>query len=249
MRSRILLLGGSVSSPSRTGVLLKSVGDALYAAGAEIALWNLADRPVPPARWEGDSTPAGQGGTCLACEADRADGIVLCSPVYHNSYSGALKNALDRLTDELRGKPVALTSNSGGMPSPQAVDHLRLVVRALHAIAIPTQLITADADYADDGDGYCLVSPSARVRLCQLVAQLLWFSEFLQGGADSYPSRRDLPSGTAGGAHRGGALDWTFRADEWFERVPRPGTALVDQPTFRSAGGNPRVANTREEQP
>jgi azobenzene reductase len=217
MRSRILLLGGSVSGPSRTGALLKSVGNACCSAGADVALWDLADHPVPPARrGQDDVAPDERGGGCLVYEAGRADGVVLCSPVYHNSYSGALKNALDHLTDELRGKPVALTSTSGGMPSPQAVDHLRLVVRALHAIAIPTQLITADADYAGDGDGYRLVSPSARARLQPLVAQLLWFSELLRGGAGSCPGHHDRPSGTGGDADRGRALDWTFRAHAWF---------------------------------
>lgn len=44
-----------------------------------------------------------------------ADGVVLCTPEYHNAMSGALKNSLDYLSSsEFLHKPVALLAVAGG---------------------------------------------------------------------------------------------------------------------------------------
>jgi NAD(P)H-dependent FMN reductase len=107
--------------------------------------------------------------------AQSADAFVLGSPVYHNSYCGTLKTILDQLSSEqFEAKPVALVSTSGSTRSPQAVDHLRLVVRALHGIAIPTQVITTASDYAFDGAAYQLISSQVQARIKALAEELLW---------------------------------------------------------------------------
>ncbi len=73
------------------------------------------------------------------------------SPVYHNSYSGVLKNTLDHLDiPHFRNKAVGLVSH-GGDGSTQPVDHLRVVVRGLNGIATPTNVCTRKDDYGQDG--------------------------------------------------------------------------------------------------
>ncbi len=44
------------------------------------------------------------------------DGVVLCTPEYHNAMSGALKNSLDYLSSsEFIHKPVALLAVAGAV--------------------------------------------------------------------------------------------------------------------------------------
>jgi NAD(P)H-dependent FMN reductase len=183
---RILLIGGSLGHPSHTLTTLLLVQRRLHAAGAHTDLWNVRDRPLPVAnpRFQGNERanpdPVVQQ---LVRLADAADGFVIGSPVYHNSYSGALKNALDNLgPPQFRRKPVAFVSNGGGMRSVQPLDHLRIVVRALSGFGTPTHVATTGSDFADAPEsptGYRLIAPDALERVDLLVEELLWFVERL----------------------------------------------------------------------
>ncbi|MFX3630017.1 MAG: NADPH-dependent FMN reductase [Ectobacillus sp.] len=72
-----------------------------------------------------------------------ADGIVLCTPEYHNAMSGALKNALDFLgSSEFAHKPVALLAVvSGGKGGINALNSMRIVARGVYANVIPKQVV------------------------------------------------------------------------------------------------------------
>jgi azobenzene reductase len=184
---RILLLCGSLAEPSHTLTTLLLVQESLDALGAATTLWNVRDRPLPIAdvRYQGreldNPAPLAHELTRLAAAAD---GYVLGSPVYHNSYSGALKNALDTLGPaQFRHKPVAFVSNGGGMRSVQPLDHLRIVIRALAAIGTPTHVATTGADFAPDPDapgGYRLIAEDALARVTALAEELVWFAERLR---------------------------------------------------------------------
>ena len=50
-------------------------------------------------------------------------------------------------------KPVGLIGNSGGIVSSEPLSHLRVIVRSLLGIAVPTQIATHDSDYAKLEDG------------------------------------------------------------------------------------------------
>jgi NAD(P)H-dependent FMN reductase len=186
-RPRILLLCGSLADPSHTLTTLLLVQERLDASGAATTLWNVRDRPLPVAdvRYQGreleNPAPLAHELTRLAAAAD---GYVLGSPVYHNSYSGALKNALDTLGPaQFRHKPVAFVSNGGGMRSVQPLDHLRIVIRALAAIGTPTHVATTGADFAPEPDapgGYRLIADDALARVAALAEELLWFAERLR---------------------------------------------------------------------
>lgn len=85
----------------------------------------------------------------LLAAARAADAYVFCSPTYHGTVSGAVKNALDALNalydDEPRyfgGKPVALMALGGG--GSNVLTSLQHATLALNGIVIPTAVI-ADA--------------------------------------------------------------------------------------------------------
>jgi AraC-like DNA-binding protein/NAD(P)H-dependent FMN reductase len=186
-RPFVLLMNGSQAEPSRSRALLDTTADVMATMGAEPVRW-YADR--------GDSSEPAHGQ--LRELANAAAAVVLVTPVYHNSFSGALKGALDHLNaGHLAGKPVALMS-TGGTYNCQAIDQLRTVVGAMRGVVVPTHLIATDADFAYLVDGYQLTGSKLRSRLVDLIEELNWFIGRLRDrpGADEAPAavrRKDSP--------------------------------------------------------
>jgi azobenzene reductase len=182
---QVLLIGGSVRRPSYTRTLTAAVQAALGRRGAAGLLWDLGDRPLPIADPDFHGDPASHGDEDvreLVAHAAACDAFVLASPIYHNSYSGVLKNALDHLAiRQFQYKPVGLISH-GGHCSPQAVDHLRIVARGLMGFAIPTQVCTAEADFRLAAPGrYEVADAGIGQRIERFSLELLLFAEQLRG--------------------------------------------------------------------
>jgi azobenzene reductase len=166
----ILVIAGSVRADSYTRAAARAAESVLRAKAAEPVLWDLALRPLPIADPEYHERPAEHPDPVvheLVGLADAASGFFLATPVYHNSYSGVLKNCLDHLVIEhFMDKPVALCGFGRLLTAIQAVDHLRIVVRGLYGLALPMQLVTVPADYERDEDGrWRLVGKHALMRL------------------------------------------------------------------------------------
>lgn len=167
---RILMIPGSNRAGSLTVAALKQVAEALERQGIQATLWDMRAMPLPPYDPEGSAAlpPVVEA---LKSEAARAAGFVLGSPTYHNSYSGLLKTALDHLSpDDFRGKPVALV----GVGSVQPLDHLRIVVRGLLGVAIPTQFVTGNADFPGGA-----AAPALTQRVERLAEEMVFFIERL----------------------------------------------------------------------
>src|SRR4051794_39505927 len=111
---RILLLSGSLSNPSQTQALLQNLAFLLREQGVIAHIWDLYHKALPTPNLVYYRHPQAHESTdvqLLAQSADQADGFVWSTPIYHNSFSGILKNALDHLhADQFRHKPVALIS-------------------------------------------------------------------------------------------------------------------------------------------
>lgn len=176
----VLLISGSLRLPSYTRTLTERVEKVLAEHGAGTTHWNLRETPLPSADPEFHHDPSRHPDKrvrSLVALADSCDAFVLSSPIYHNSYSGVLKNALDHLAiPQFYYKPIGLLSY-GGDRSTQAVDHLRIVARGLLGIAIPTNVCTAKQDYCEiDTAGYELVSKEILPRIERFALELMAFA-------------------------------------------------------------------------
>lgn len=178
----VLIVCGSGRTPSYTASLCTAAEQSLSVAGAAVTVRTPTDLPFadPDRRLQREAIDIPEVASFFR-DAQAADAIILASPVYHNSCSGLLKNAVDWLgMNECRGKAFGLISHGGG--SPQPVDHLRIITRALQAIAIPTQVSTADAHYGplDDRTGlFALTDPAIKKRLQKFTTELLEFTAML----------------------------------------------------------------------
>lgn len=107
--------------------------------------------------------------------AEEADAVIIGTPNFHTSFSGVLKNALDHLsTDEFEMKPIGLFCVSGGMRNTDPLTQLRMVMRGLHGLVIPTQISAADLDFgkSETGEPY-LENQSVRERISVMIDSLI----------------------------------------------------------------------------
>ena len=183
----ILLICGSIGERSCTRAMLQYLQELLEEEGVTTRLWDLGEQPLPIAvpryHYLPDENPSDtvNGFT----EAVRtADGFVLGSPLYHGSFSGVLKNALDSLPPKaFASRPVALVSHSGNARSCVApCDSLRPVVRSLSGYSMRTQIGTTDDDYRRQDDTYRLVNRHVRSRAAEQAAELVRMAALLCPG-------------------------------------------------------------------
>jgi len=159
----------------------------LQSEGAETLLWDLRAAPLPfadPAyHRDVDSYPDAEVQRYLQAVRD-SDGVVLGSPLYHGSFSGVLKNALDHLWyDAFRNKPVALVSHgSTDRRCAQPAVALQQVVTTLYGYSIQTQVASAKSDFSLDVDGQPrLESKDVEERLIRQSRELLQMASLLKG--------------------------------------------------------------------
>lgn len=177
----ICLLAGSAEHPSRVLAGLDLLAHLLQTSGAVVHIWDLATDPLPlfdPRYYPDPFTNESEAVRRLAHQADQADAFVWGSPVYHNSFSGALKNALDSLAiQQFRHKPVALLScGNSDRTGSQPCDQLRIVARGLLAVAIPTQLITLSSDFTFAQGRYHLTNETIQERAMHLAGELIMYA-------------------------------------------------------------------------
>jgi len=134
---RVVGVCGSLRDGSHTRTALERALTEAERFGATTALVDLRAHELPV--FDPDDRDAGDADR-LREKLRGADAIVLGSPMYHGSYAGPLKNAMDYCGfDEFEGTTVGLLSVSGGRFPTTTLEHLRSVCRALDAWVLPHQ--------------------------------------------------------------------------------------------------------------
>lgn len=147
---KVLILVGSADADSHSLHLGRAIEKSLQKNGADTEVINLIDYGLPLYdRGVERADKFDEKTKSFLQKSLEADAFVWVTPVYHNSYSSRLKNALDwHHSTKFPGKVVGLASN-GGNRSPQAVDQLMLVARSQGLVSIPTRVCTDASDYND----------------------------------------------------------------------------------------------------
>ena len=102
MAREIVVIGGSPSGRSRSGFVAKEIGDGLAREGWAVRTFGIGDFAAEDVFWGRAEAPA----IAKYLEAVKgAAGIVLATPVYKATYTGALKAIVDLIPqDALIGK-------------------------------------------------------------------------------------------------------------------------------------------------
>ncbi|TEC48918.1 NADPH-dependent FMN reductase [Pseudomonas aeruginosa] len=149
----VVSIAGSPSVRSRSGVLLERARDWLSRRGVEVASHQVLDFPAEDLlRARLDSPPV----LALAEQIGRADGLLVATPVYKASFSGALKVLLDLLPERALEHKVVLPFATGGSSAHMpAVDYaLKPVLAALKAQEVLHGVFAVDKQiaYATESD-------------------------------------------------------------------------------------------------
>lgn len=169
----VVLLSGSPSARSRTELLLEYARQHLQGHGLEVSLLRVRDFPAEALLHADFTSPAVQQ---LQAAVASADGLVVATPVYKASFTGALKVLLDLLPERALAHKAVLPLASSGSPAHLlAVDYaLKPVLAALKAQEMLPGVFAVDKQiaYAEGGLPAC-IDDELRERLDESLDQLL----------------------------------------------------------------------------
>jgi azobenzene reductase len=148
--------------------------------GVEVVILDLLDfnfpvmeermgiHPNPPARLEEFSD-----------QLKSSYAIVLVSPEYNGSYSGALKNTLDYFSKEFKRKVMGVVTDSAGdFAGISASYQLLLFILKMGAVASPVKLMVPQVQHAFDADGNPVEERTIKGTQA-FIDELLWLTQAL----------------------------------------------------------------------
>jgi FMN reductase len=160
---RIMAVVGSLQSSSVTRVVVTAAADGLRADGCEVDVLDFLHEPL--ALYNPDTAHDLPGYAELQARVDRADVIVLGTPDYHGSVSGAMKNFLDHFWHEFAGKLLVtiVASHEKGLT---VTDQLRTIARQCYAWVLPYGISFTEEIDVKEGR---IISDNLQKRLAMLV--------------------------------------------------------------------------------
>jgi FMN reductase len=181
-------VSGSVTRPSRTTALVQTVLDRIHArTGVAVRLIELVDSAphlftaLAPDRLTGEAK-------ALVEAVEQADLLVIGTPVYRASYTGAFKHLFDLVHHAaFVSKPVILTATGGSHLHGLVTEHqLRPLFGFLNALTLPTTVYAVETDFLD----YRVSSQKILDRVDRAIVEAL--TQLDRQGADGAerPSRR-----------------------------------------------------------
>ena len=179
--TRIAAILGSVTPPGRLSSAVSGALERAAASGHSTTLLDLGQlslgfadgRPLDQLT---DDTPT------LVRSIEAADAVILATPVYRATLTGALKNALDLLPIQaLQAKPVGVVAMGATLHHfLGAESHLRDILAWFGAWQLPAGVYLSSGDFTDGN-----LAPGAAESLDQLVAALVALAN----------ARGELPAG------------------------------------------------------
>jgi FMN reductase len=177
----LVIVIGSATPPGRLHRALGTVAARAAERHPQLTVttFDLAELMIPFA----DGRLPAESGADTARVVDAvttADAVILATPTYRGSLTGALKNLIDHLpVPALRDTPTAIAAMGASDHHFLGVDrHLRDILTFFGALTTPTSAYLTSRDFTDGEP-----SEDAVARLDTLVDTALLFAERLRGAA------------------------------------------------------------------
>ncbi len=166
-QAKIIGISGSLTRPSRTTALVGAILDHLAGDG-DVRLLELVDE-APHLFAAMPRGPLSGRAEATIETVEQADLLVVGSPVYRASYTGALKHLFDIVDHRaLQGTPVLLAATGGTPLHGLMTEHqLRPLFGFFNALTLPTAIYALESDF----DGHMLTSDPVRERISRAVAE------------------------------------------------------------------------------
>ncbi|MBL4592075.1 MAG: NAD(P)H-dependent oxidoreductase [Phycisphaerales bacterium] len=161
---RIAVISGSLRKGSFNTLLARYVAnDMKSTGGAEINIVSLSDLDLPMFDEDLEAEAFPQSALDLKKSLIACDAILIASPEYNGSFSGALKNAIDWASRPREGEESLacfkgkvgglLAASPGAIGGLRGLRHVRQVLTQLHVVVVPTEFALGTAHGAFDDDG------------------------------------------------------------------------------------------------
>ncbi len=143
----ILMINGSPRKEGRTGKLATIISKKYNVKTIDLSELVL---PIYNGQEEQNEIATIQK---LRSQLENADAMIIATPEYHGGMSGALKNAFDFLgSKHFKDKPVAILAVAGGGKGGiNALNNMRIVLRALYANVLSRQVVIDPSDFMSEG--------------------------------------------------------------------------------------------------
>src|SRR6266404_7402882 len=184
---KILAVVGSLQRESVTRAVIGYVAERLGAEGCAVDVLDFEKEPL--ALYNPDTAHDLPGYAELKARVERADIVILGTPDYHGSVSGAMKNFLDHFWHEFAGKLFAtiVASHEKGLT---VTDQLRTVARQCYAWSLPYGIsFTEDIDFKNGQ----IVTETFKDRLQMLIRDARVYGQLL-----GHQRRADLANNEPG---------------------------------------------------
>ena len=169
----VVSLGGSPSQRSRSGVLLERSQRWLQAQGVEVVSYQVRDFPAEDLLHARVDSPKVLD---VLAQIENADGLLIATPVYKASFSGALKTVLDLLPERALNHKIVLPMATGGSIAHMlVVDYaLKPVLSALKAQEMLQGIFAEDSQIAyGEGSAQAQLAPALEQRLYEALDQFV----------------------------------------------------------------------------
>ncbi|MGH7999710.1 MAG: NADPH-dependent FMN reductase [Brasilonema sp.] len=183
--AHILAIAGSPSHPSRTYTLLEYSTQILQQEGFQTDIISVRDVPAEVLAYGRYDSPALEQPKALI---EKADGIIIATPIYKAAYTGVLKAFLDLLPQRaLSGKVVLPIATGGTLAHLLAIDYaLKPVLSELKARFILGGVYAVDKQLQIQQDGTLKFDEEIDQRLKEAV------NEFAQSVKSLQPDVKEL---------------------------------------------------------
>ena len=158
---RVLGISGSLRRDSYNTALLWAAAE-LMPAGMTLKIFDLSPLPMFNKDFE---KPFPEAVVAFRTKLAQADALLIATPEYNGSISGALKNAIDWASrppqPPLKGKPVAIIGvSTGNFGTLRAQLHLRQILTHVGALTLgKPEVLVRSAKHVFDTQGH-LVDPT-----------------------------------------------------------------------------------------
>ncbi|MFI7703081.1 NADPH-dependent FMN reductase [Nonomuraea sp. NPDC049480] len=137
-----------------------------------------------PGSYPQEATPAMCG---FAASIGAAEAFVVVTPEYNRSFPASLKQAIDFAYDEWQAKPVGFVSYGSGSSGMYAVEQLRTVFCALHAVTVRDWVGLDLLGRGFEGCGRPRDTDDRLRAITAMLDQLTWWGRALRDARRAHP--------------------------------------------------------------